>query len=243
MENFDVTEKSNLPRYTPKHELNIKAVAFDIDGTLYPAWKLFIRMPLYFVRHLFFYLHFGKVRKQLRRLGVLQNFYEKQAELMAARLNISVDASKEKVDGIAYSGISHYFEKIKPYKDIEETFRLFHEAGLKVGILSDFPVAQKGDVWGCLKYADVSISSEDTGALKPSPHAFTVLAEKLGISPEQILYVGNNLKYDVGGAASIGMKTAYIETVSKRIFHRGEKPATILFHNFKQLQKAVLSHN
>ena len=41
---------------------DIEAVAFDIDGTLYPSWKLYIRMPLYILSHIKLYLHFNKTR-------------------------------------------------------------------------------------------------------------------------------------------------------------------------------------
>ena len=30
----------------------IKAVAFDIDGTLYPNWRLYTRMVFYFLKNL-----------------------------------------------------------------------------------------------------------------------------------------------------------------------------------------------
>ena len=31
-------------------------IYFDIDGTLYPSWRLYVRIAFYFVRHLRFFL-------------------------------------------------------------------------------------------------------------------------------------------------------------------------------------------
>lgn len=234
-ENIQHPENKNITVFQ-----NIKAVAFDIDGTLYPAWKLFFRMTFYFFRHAIFYLHYGLVRKQLRKMEVASDFYETQAQLMAARMKKTVPQTREMLSQIAYDGLAPFFEKIKPYENIEETFKLFKESGLKIGILSDFPPDQKGDIWGCLKYVDVSISSEETGALKPSAHPFEVLSKKLDVPPEQILYVGNNLKYDVGGARSAGMKTAYIVSFWKQFSARAKHTADFSFSRYSELQKAVL---
>ena len=43
----------------------IEAVAFDIDGTLYPAWKLMLHAVPFFIRHIRFMKAFGKVRRIL----------------------------------------------------------------------------------------------------------------------------------------------------------------------------------
>lgn len=219
---------------------DIKAIAFDIDGTLYPTWKLYPHMSAHFFKHSIFYLHYGLVRNELHRMDVLPDLYHKQAELMAKRVKKPLVETRDKLWKVVYEGIEHCFRKIKPYDDIQETFKLFHEAGLKIGILSDFPPAQKGDIWGCLQYADVVLSSEETGALKPASRPFEVLSEKLGEPFEKILYVGNSLKYDIKGANSIGMKTAYILPYWKRTLHLTEKSADISFGNYRELQKIVL---
>ena len=46
-----------------KSNPEIKAVAFDIDGTLYPNYRLYIKMAFYFLKNLKFFLHYNKIRK------------------------------------------------------------------------------------------------------------------------------------------------------------------------------------
>lgn len=60
-------------------------------------------------------------------------------------------------------------------------------------------------------FDDIIISSETTYK-KPSGEIFKIAFEKFGISPEDSVYVGNDMRDDVLGAHGAGMRTAYIET-------------------------------
>ena len=127
---------------------NIKAVAFDIDGTLYRAWKLNFRMSLYFLPRCFFFLKYGLVRIIMRKSERSDNFLDVQAKFMAEKLHCSKDEAKEKLDRIVYKGLAKFFKNIKPCKGSIEFIKKLKESGYKIGILSDFPPEQKGDIWG-----------------------------------------------------------------------------------------------
>lgn len=219
---------------------NIKAVAFDIDGTLYSSFSLNIRLVPYVIRHLRFYLHYYKVRKILHRTAPLSDFYEYQARLLAEELSCSKDVAKKKIKDIVYDGLKDYFKKIKPFKNTENAFKALKEKGYKIALLSDFPPEQKGDVWGLASYCDLVVGSEEIGALKPSKYPFGILSMKLEIPPEQILYVGNSIKYDLLGAKNAGMKTAIIAGRIKRIFNKKLKMADIVFSNYRQFMNILL---
>lgn len=219
---------------------SIEAVAFDIDGTLYPSWSLYIQMPLYVLRHLRFYLHYNKIRRKLHRTAPLSDFYEYQARLFAEDAGIESSRAKKIIDEICYKGIQKFFLLIKPYRHALDCIRAFKESGLKIGVLSDFPPSQKGSIWGIRDLCDVCIGSEESGALKPSVYPFGILSRKLGVSPEKILYVGNSIKYDIQGANNAGMKSAYIMTGIDRIFNRKCPEADFSFKNYRQLLNFVL---
>lgn len=187
----------------------IKAVAFDIDGTLYENWKLNVRLPVHFLSHLIFFLKYNRARKDLRRMGITENFEQHQAEYMAKALKVSPDEARRKMDNVVYSGIKSKFEKIKPCKNAMETILCLKNAGYKIAMLSDFPPEQKGELWGIKPVCDVILGTEACGALKPSPVPFNKMALELGLDPHEILYVGNSYKYDVLGAKNAGMKTAW----------------------------------
>ncbi len=218
----------------------IKVIAFDIDGTLYDSSRFYIRIIPYFIQNFGFYLKYNKVRKVLHKTAPLSDFYEYQARLLSEITGDSPEVSKEKIQNIVYDGMKPYFEKTKCFDGVPEAFARLREAGYRLAILSDFPTDQKGEMWGLLPYCDAVLSSEKTGALKPSKYPFGVLAQTLGVTPDQILYVGNSVKYDVQGASAAGMKTAYILPFWRRFFHKPLKLADINFSSYRQLVDIVL---
>jgi putative hydrolase of the HAD superfamily len=81
--------------------------------------------------------------------------------------------------------------------------------------------------------------SERSGKLKPDPVSFLELARMMGKAPEEILYVGNSVSYDVGGALCAGMKSALIVPRWKR--RSGLTLPAFVFHDYRQLCDYVLS--
>ncbi len=220
----------------------IDAIAFDIDGTIYPQWKIHFIAFLHYLSHALFFLQYGLVRHELHGLEQTPEFSKIQAEKMAKRLHCSVQKAQEKLDKIVYHGLEKYFKRIPCYKDCVETIRKFKEKGFKIALLSDFPPEQKGDVWGIKPYCDVMLGTEALGALKPDPFSFIKMAEALNVLPEKILFVGNSRKYDVAGSKAAGMKSAYLLAWRYRIFKFLKvKEADITFSNYRQLQNYVLN--
>ncbi|MCR5761797.1 MAG: HAD family hydrolase [Treponema sp.] len=219
---------------------DIKAIAFDIDGTLYPSWRLYTRIAGYFLHHIQFFLKYNKVRHVLHHTAPLPDFFEYQARLLAEEMHVTTEFAKDQINEICYEGLKPYFYEIKPYSNVYQSICAFKAAGLKIGILSDFPPEQKGRLWGLRSLCDVCIGSEESGALKPSIYPFAILAEKLGVKPEQILYVGNSIKYDVLGAKNYGMKTAYLLKGLRKLFGFKCPEADISFKNYRQLKNIVL---
>ncbi len=219
---------------------DVKVVAFDIDGTLYPTMGLYIRLVPYFLRHLRFFIHWGRVRRVMHRTAPLPDYYEYQSRLMALELNISVADAREKIQKIVYDGLRPYFERIKPYKNMEKTFKVLKDAGYKIALLSDFPPSQKGSLWGITPYCSFIFGTEDLGALKPSKYPFALMAKALEEKSENILYVGNSIKYDVLGAKNAGMKSAYILPFWRKLLGKIPKEADICFSNYRQFIDIVV---
>ena len=224
---------------------DIEGVAFDLDGTLYPNYRLNIRLLPLAVKEIPFLTAFSKVRKLIRieqKNGIVQydNFYKHQAELTARLLDAPPELIKEKIDVFIYRGWEPLFKKIKPFKNVLETLTALRGAGYKLGLLSDFPPEKKIEYLGLSSLWDAVHCSEYSGALKPHPLSFVKIAEQMNLPPEKILYVGNSVSYDVAGASKAGMKTAWI-----RIFplqnrgKKGPKP-DFSFSNYRQLSNYML---
>jgi putative hydrolase of the HAD superfamily len=227
----------------------IKAVAFDIDGTLYPEWRLNLIALPYVLCHLRYFLNYGKVRSAMHvesRAQFVQgsvpqkdaitnpNFFQEQADRLATVSGQTPSQALKQIEEIIYRGLSPFFKKIPLYPFAREAIEAFHGAGLKIGLLSDFPPEQKGDVWGIAPYCDVILGSEKLGALKPSPVVFEALKDALGVEAAEILYVGNSLRSDIYGARNAGMKTAWLSKKSA-------PEADFCFTSYRQLTKFVLN--
>ena len=225
---------------------DIEAVAFDIDGTLYPSWKLTVHLIPFFIRNIRFMEAFRKARRLLHKHSTmdpdtaLPDFFALQSELLASYLNTNPSAMRAFLDEEVYTGWQRIFHKISPYPFAYEAVKQLKAAGFKIGILSDFPPEQKGDLWGCKHLFDCILGSETCGALKPSAYPFGILQRTLGVPAERILYVGNNIRSDVKGARNAGMKTAYLTPLWRRILHKKPREADICFKNYRQLCKIVL---
>jgi putative hydrolase of the HAD superfamily len=235
----------------------IKGVAYDLDGTLYPNYRLNLRLVPFILREGPFLLAFGKARELIRAAqerapgetasgpAVLAaetgpEFYETQFRLIADMLKTGLAQVKTKAETLIYRNWEEHFKKIKLYPQVRETLERFRAAGLKQGLLSDFPPERKLEYLGLSGYWDAVLCSERSGRLKPDPRPFQELAEALGLPPEQILYVGNSRRYDVYGAKRAGMKTA-LAGFFPALQGRFRSPADFVFHDYRQLQKYVLS--
>jgi len=213
----------------------IKAVAFDIDGTLYRTWRFNLRLVPHFFSHLIFFAKYGLARKALRVESTGTDFIAAQANDMAKRLHCTPEEAKARLEKIVYTGIEKYFVDLPACKGAIELIRKLKETGYKIGLLSDFPPEQKGNIWGIRDICDVCLGTETTGALKPSVIPFNALREKLSVKPEEILYVGNSHKYDVIGANNAGMRTAWILTPFQKLTGKKSTVADITFVHYKEL--------
>lgn len=57
---------------------------------------------------------------------------------------------------------------------------------------------------------EIIIWSSDHGCIKPSPRIFHKALSHFKADPQHVLFVGDNLERDVGGAKAVGMETVWI---------------------------------
>jgi putative hydrolase of the HAD superfamily len=89
--------------------------------------------------------------------------------------------------------------------------------GLRLGILSDYPVEQKLKGMGLDDLGwDALLCAEDAEALKPQPAPFGLALDRLGLDPDRVLYVGDRPDTDVDGAGALGMRTCLIRRFGRR---------------------------
>ena len=75
---------------------------------------------------------------------------------------------------------------------------------------------------GLEPFFDFAIYSSDTPYRKPHPSIFQLAIESLKLKPEEILFVGDNIRLDIVGAQNVGMKSAWINRERKNNSIDGE---------------------
>ena len=227
--------------------MKFTAVAFDLDGTLYPNYRLNIRLFPFLVREQRLLRALGKARNILRESYLNQgaaeyktggDFYDAQALIMEKILGQPAEKIKERTERLIYRGWEPYFKKIRLFSHVRETLDAFRGKGVKLGLLSDFPPEIKLKNLNISEYWDVVICSEQSGRLKPDKKPFLDLAARMGFPPEKILYVGNSFPYDVIGARDMGMKAAHIRPRWKK--SPSSAKADFVFYDYRQLRDYVL---
>ena len=246
--------------------MKFPAIAFDLDGTLYPNYRLYFRLLPFMISEYHLLRAMGTARTQLRNSATLADpklrtegspladnsggsgdFYENQARIMAEVLGEPVEKVMEKNERLIYRGWEPHFKKIRLFPHVRETLEAFRDAGIKLGLLSDFPPEIKLENLKVLEFWDVIVCSERVGQLKPHSASFLELAFQMKTPPEQILYVGNSVSYDVTGAQKAGMKAALIQTGWGRIRKHARiggsagAAADFCFSDYRQLRDYVLS--
>jgi putative hydrolase of the HAD superfamily len=222
-------------------------VAFDLDGTLYPNYRFYIRLIPFILKEHRLLRALGKARDILRSKAQGQDspigegsFYTQQARIMGEILHLDPETVQQQVEKLIYRGWEPLFKKITPYPHVRETLLALRERGIKLGLLSDFPPEVKLENLKLAGLWDRVLCSEQVGRLKPDPAPFLELAKQLDSTVDRILYVGNSVPYDIIGAKKVGMKAALITSpFRKRIIHNGN--ADFVYVHYRQLYDYVLS--
>jgi putative hydrolase of the HAD superfamily len=88
------------------------------------------------------------------------------------------------------------------------------DRGLKTGLVANsWPDPARvlhadAEALGLAAHLDVLVFSAEVGVRKPAPEIFLRACRELSLDPAAALFVGDDLRNDVQGAADLGMKTA-----------------------------------
>ena len=101
------------------------------------------------------------------------------------------------------------------YPDVVETLGLLRDAGVRMGIVSnttnpEFIKNEELRRTELSQYFEFALYSSSTPYRKPHPSIFRAAISRLQIKPEDILFVGDNLKMDVEGPQAVGISAAWL---------------------------------
>lgn len=216
----------------------IKAVAFDVDGTLYPNLSMYVRSVPFFATHLRLVLAYSRVRAEVRKIRPIEDFKGLERRLLSAHLKVDEREAARLIDVAIHEQWESVLDLVRPRPYLRSEIERMRSNGLVIAVSSDFPVDRKLKRLGLDDLFSCRLWSEESGYLKPHPEPFLELAACIGEEPGTILYVGNNYEYDVLGAKGAGMHAAHL-----RRYAVPGSVADLTFHDFRQLGKWIERFN
>jgi 2-haloacid dehalogenase len=205
--------------------LNIKAFVFDAYGTLFDVHSVIEKCNELFPDK---GEEISQVWRQkqleysfLRQLmGTYTTFFSITKDaLHYACVQVGVDLSdeKEKVLLDAYLELTHY----KEVESVLEELKSYQTAIFSNGSLDMLsPLVEQSSFRHLL---DEVLTVDEVKQFKPTPMAYQLVLQKLGVKREEVLFMSSN-PWDIAGATNFGFHTAWINRQDKVMDELGVKP-------------------
>jgi putative hydrolase of the HAD superfamily len=193
------------------------AVIFDLDGTLYRQDALrqamlgrllraFATRPLNGLRTFRVLGAYRRAQEQLRESAPAPDLAEAQIRLACERTQAQ--------PAFVRACVARWMEKepltllaryLQP--GLLEFLRACKARGLRLGVFSDYPADAKLKALGLDGFFDVVLTAQspEVGVFKPHPRGLLLVAERLGTTPSECVYIGDRAEVDESAAVAAGM--------------------------------------
>jgi HAD superfamily hydrolase (TIGR01509 family) len=204
----------------------LKAIVFDLDGTLYRQEPLrramLVRLlrghalrPLAGLKTMRVLGAYRRAQEHLRECAVgdtePQNVSEAQLQLACEWTNVE--------PGFARQCVERWMEEAPlpllarhVWPGLTEFLRACKARGIRLGVLSDYPAAAKLEALAMGDHFDVVVTAQspDVGVFKPHPRGLLVTLERLAVRPLESLYVGDRAEVDAAAARAAGVQCVIV---------------------------------
>ena len=194
------------------HQHSIRALFFDLDDTLWPITPVIVQAE----QVLFAWLaaHAPRVAASYS----IDMMRQQRIQLMQARPELAID-----LQALRYQALLDTFIRcdedpalvtaaMQVFNQARNQVQLFDDVAhclphlaklVKLGSLTNG--AADLEAIGLAHHFEVSLSAHKIGKAKPDPHVFLLACEALKLQPEQVAYIGDDLRLDVEGAQKAGL--------------------------------------
>lgn len=203
----------------------IKAIFFDLDGTLrhsvpsgadvFTNYVMTLglqvdneaRLRAIRWEHLYWASSVDLRDDLLAHSGATENFW---IEYSRRRL-VALGAAPERAVEFAASVSKHMGESYKPEsvvpEDVRRVLPQLKQAGYLLGVISnrDKPFKELLHDHGIGEFFEFSLAAGEVNTFKPEPGVFEHALREMDLSPQEVVYVGDNYYADVVGARRAGL--------------------------------------
>lgn len=221
-----------------KETLNIQSVIFDLDGTLVDSVPAYFRVMDAILETVGLppapksaVAEFIAGHSEAWEKIIPEGMHDRKEELIHECLTVGRNISR-----------NMYRDDVKVFKGVGELFSSLADRNIRIGIVSStekmyierklVPLVRNG----LRDYLEVIISIEDAPRIKPAPDPLIECARRLGVPPEQCIYVGDS-HVDIRAGNAAGMMTIGVLTgLDDYDTLKREDPA-LIFENVFQIRE------
>lgn len=197
--------------------MRIKGVLFDLDETLWPVAPVIKHAES--TLHAWMAIHVPKVAQhysieqlRLRRNALVKTNPRFEYDLWSLRHTLLGNLFHElgedaKMADQAMAVFADARNQVSLYDDVLSGLLALSEH-VALGTVSN-GFADLHEI-GISSHFKVSLAAHRFGCAKPDPRIFLAACSELGLPPEQVIYVGDDLALDVHGAQQVGMQGVWM---------------------------------
>ena len=194
------------------HQHSIRALLFDLDDTLWPITPVIVQAEQ--VLFTWIAAHAPRVAASYS----IDMMRQQRIQLMQARPELAID-----LQALRYQALLDTFLRcdedpalvtaaMQVFNQARNQVQLFDDVAhclphlaklVKLGSLTNG--AADLEAIGLAHHFEISLSAHKIGKAKPDPHVFLLACEALKLQPEQVAYIGDDLRLDVEGAQKAGL--------------------------------------
>lgn len=192
----------------------IKAIIFDLDNTLVDFMLLKERAISAAISAMIdagLKISFDEAKRKIDEIYKAEGIeYQKVFDTMLESVLGKIDYKILSAGIVAYRTARE--AALSPYPKVFPTLIELIKKGIKLAVVSDAPIKE---AWLRLSYLnfhylfDVVVTYDDSGERKPSKAPFNLALQKLNVTADECLMVGDWADRDMVGAKAVGMKTVF----------------------------------
>ena len=157
------------------------------------------------------------------------NDYHDFSTIGGATLQMAAQILETHLDKGDKEKVAAQFLKLQAHADVEKGLQKLQAAGLRLATLTNAaPAVLTSQIAyaGLDEYFELNLSVDAIKKYKPALETYRWAAAKMGVAPEQIIFVAAH-GWDVAGAMQAGMQAAYIERKGQSLYPLAPEPAFV----------------
>jgi HAD superfamily hydrolase (TIGR01549 family) len=164
------------------------------------------------------------------------------------QLQMTADAVKEPAHCVQEIINEWMFKRPMPFlkyfirSGLVNFIKMMKARDVRLGIYSDYPCDKKLQHMRIADYFAAIVSSFDPEVLKfkPDPRGFLIASEKLGLTPDEILFIGDRVNVDAAGAAHSGMQVVLVGGFLRT---KGQVESYPRYRSFNDISREIFSRS